>query len=335
MLVHRMAATTVKLQYTDSSHAYWLDGRRCKGVTTVAKIPVDDYAITKYDRRQVAIGLALEPNLIENIAMDLENRDIIDSIVDDAKKVAKAHHKADRGSQMHRVLELILLGEDERLITEQQQRDRDLLLRTLDLYKLTPHDGLIEQFVVWPEQVVAGRFDAVLEKPDGRLWLVDLKSGPNAVKYPQSTAVQLALYARAPHVSLNAPRHGDKQITDQWRTMPDKLDRQHARVLLVQPDAEIGELHRIDIQHGWAGAMKALEIVRWRKQHNNGRDIATTEPADDPPREMPTWETLIRDARGLDDLRLIWTRAHQCGDLTPELRQAVQDRTTHFQAATA
>jgi hypothetical protein len=62
-------------------------------------------------------------------------------------KEADAHRKADRGTQMHKVLELVLLDMPERLLSDQQRADADLPRRTLDRYKLTPHDGLAE---AWP-----------------------------------------------------------------------------------------------------------------------------------------------------------------------------------------
>ena len=39
------------LKYNDRQHAYWLDGSRCKGVTTVAKIPDDTYNLDQWRKR--------------------------------------------------------------------------------------------------------------------------------------------------------------------------------------------------------------------------------------------------------------------------------------------
>jgi hypothetical protein len=56
----RRQENRVKLRYDDKQHAYWLDGRRCKGVTTVAKIPEDTYRLSLWSQRQVAIGVATD-----------------------------------------------------------------------------------------------------------------------------------------------------------------------------------------------------------------------------------------------------------------------------------
>jgi hypothetical protein len=316
----------VKLVYNDQQHSYYLDGKRAKSVTAVAKIPTDQYAIQMWHQRMVAIGATIDPNLRENIAHHIDNNQALNDYCEDAKKIAKAHHAADRGSQMHRVLELVLLDQEHKLMTEQQLKDADTLKRTLDRYKLTPFDYLTEQFVVWPKFVIAGRFDAVLERPDNTLILVDLKSGPNAVTYPQSTAVQLALYARAPHISDHIHTAGDRAEVTNWRTMPEQLDRRRGYVLLVKPDDEIGELFELDIEHGWAAASLALQIVEWQKQLDRGRDIAQP-VADWPTRgRPPTWESLTNAATKLDDLRLIWNRAQQCGQLTDGLKSLLTQR---------
>lgn len=312
----------MKLIYNDQhqQHSYYLDGVRAKSVTAVAKIPVDQYGIQMWHQRMVAIGTTIDDNLRENVARHIDNNQALNDLCEDAKKVAKAHHKADRGSQMHRVLELVLLDQEHKLLTDQQRRDADTLKRTLDRYKLTPYDQLTEQFVIWPHYVVAGRFDAVLEAADGRLLLCDLKSGANAVKYPQTTAVQLALYARAPHISDHIHTAGDKSNITDWRTMPARLDLHYGYVLLVEPNADVGTFHELDIEHGWAGAQQALRIVEWQKALNRGKDIA---------REIPPEPPLLEQALNaptLAVLRQIWKEAQTTAELNQELRDACATR---------
>ena len=320
------------LTYNDTSHAYYLNGKRCKSVSTVAKVPTDTYTLEKWQQRQVAIGLAAEPELIENIAAHIDNRDRLDDIVEHAKRAAKAHAAADRGTQMHRVLELVLLGQDEKLLTAQQKADAEVLKRTLDRYKLTPHQNMAEQFVIWPEYTIAGRFDAVLEAPDGTLVLTDLKSGPNAVLYPQSVAIQLALYARAPMMSAGIHTANDRATITEWQPMPERLDSRYGYVLLVTPQDTVGTLHRIDIQHGWAAAQMALRIVEWRKKYNYGRDIATEVTEFEKPKPVATWESLAANATDLERLREIWKRAAELGQLSEELKALIMARSAEVAA---
>jgi PD-(D/E)XK nuclease superfamily len=310
----------VKLVYHNKPHAYYLDGKRCTGVTSCAKIPVNRWSLDSWDRRQIAIGMTLEPSLAETVAMDLTDREAIDGAVETARIAARAHTAAERGTQMHRVLELILTDDEDKLLTAQQREDADMLKRTLDEYRLTPHDGLVEQFALWPDHRIAGRFDAVLETADGRVILVDLKSGPNAVKYPESALVQLALYARAPLISENAPRTGDKQTVEQWREMPKRLDLRYAYVLLAEPGDKTGTLHEMDIEHGWAGAKTALEIMRWRNGPPDRRPIARSIPPENWTAGKTVDEEIERrlmdriyKCNSMGELRSVWREAKKSG----------------------
>lgn len=315
-----------KLVYNDKDHAYRLNGVRCKSISAIAKIPTDTYALETWGKRMVAIGLATDSALIENVAAHIDNKTRLDDVCRAALAAAKAHQAADRGTQMHRVLELILLNQEERLLTAQQRADADVLKRTLDRYKLTPHGTMAEQFVIYPQHNIAGRFDAILENAHGDLILTDLKSGPNAVNFPDTTCIQLALYARAPFMSADIHQSGDTSTVKDWQKIPERLDRRYGYVMLVTPDDTVGTLHRIDIEHGWAGAQLALKAVQWRKALNRGKDIAT--PVEDfpPPPTPATWESLMEGADSLDRLRELWKRCQELGELTPSLKMLAQRR---------
>lgn len=309
----------LKLIYHDRSHSYYLNGKRAKGVSTVAKIAADDYQIRLWHERMVALGVTIDSNLRENVAMNAENKDALKNLCEDAKKVAKAHLAADRGSQKHRVLELILLGEEHKLITDQQRTDAVILKRTLDRYSLVPHGRLAEQFVAYPEYTVCGRFDAVLdfETADGRTVLVDLKSGINAIKYPHSTAAQLAMYGNAPHVSEGEHR-GDRADVSTWQTLPDNMIRDVAYVLLVENEGDVGTLHELDIRHGWQAAHLAMELIQWRKQFDHGKSIV-----------QPVTDRFISKAMAantIDELRDVWNDSRRCHCLTNDLKTLIKQR---------
>lgn len=311
--------TDFKLTYNDVSHRYYLNGKQCKSVSKVAKIPTDTEAIEKYTQRNIAIGLVLDENLLQNVAMNIDNSYALNKVCYKAQEAARSHLKADRGSQRHRVLELILSDRLDRLITSQQKEDALILRRTLDAYKLVPHDGLIEQFVIWPDHIIAGRFDAILEWPDGTTRMVDLKSGANAVKYPHSTATQMALYGRAPYISVGATTDGDKTTIENWRTHPQTFDPQLGYVMLVEDGAQIGELHEIDMTWGWEGATYALGSVNWRKKHDNGKTATRLIPP-------VCWATEISKTPSLTLLRELWKDLKSSGLLTDDLQQAFTTR---------
>ena len=80
----------MRLKYDDKWHSYWLDGRRCKCVTTVAKIPDDTYSLDQWRKRQVAIGMAMSPPLVERAAAHFDERDKVDEVAEEAMLVAKS-----------------------------------------------------------------------------------------------------------------------------------------------------------------------------------------------------------------------------------------------------
>lgn len=162
----------MKLTYSDSTHAYFLDGKRAKSVTSVAKIPVDTFTLEQWAKRQVAIGMTLERRLAERIAVDLDNREAIQSVCEDASRIAGAHHAADRGTQRHRASELADTLAP--FISDQQRADAAVWLRTLDAHGIEIDPTLVEQFVAYPDHGVVGRFDRVAML-DGRHAIVDLK----------------------------------------------------------------------------------------------------------------------------------------------------------------
>lgn len=309
-----------KLVYNDHTHTYTLNGRRCKSVTAVAKIAPDSFTIEQWDRRQVAIGMMLEPKLAERVAVDPDNRDAVQKVCEDAKEIAKANDAARRGTQRHRAAELIDLGMP--MLTDQQRADAVAWQRTLEAYEIEILPQHVEGFAVWPEHGVAGRFDR-LARYRGHTICVDLKSGQNAVKYPQGTAVQLSLYARAPMISANIDTDGDRSTVIKWTKPPSDLDLETGYVILLGDGMDIGELWRINIEHGWDGARHALSLVDWRKMHGYGKQLAEQVP---PPLVQPTtdlwpWQEMIQSATSAEALEDIWRQAASRGEWTPELTE--------------
>lgn len=314
-----------RLVYNDSTHAYTLNGRRAKSVTAVAKIAPDSFALEQWRKRQVAIGLTLDKRLIERVAVDVDNKEAVDIVCEAAMEVAGAHHAAHRGTQRHRASELSDLGE--RLLTEQQQQDAAAWQRTLDAYGIEILPNFVEGFAIWPEQVVVGRFDRIA-RYQGRLVVVDLKSGENAVKYPQSTAVQMSLYANAPLISVSAVTVGDRSTVTQWAPPPADLDLKTGYVVLLGDGMDVGKLYEINIEYGLEGARHALSLVQWRKGFQYGAELASevkaAAPKKAPAKKVPAKKAaddhgseglhlLIKNAATLQELTSIWADADAVG----------------------
>ncbi len=264
----------MKLIFNDTTHSYYLGGRRAKSVTAVAKLVADSFALDQWRKRQIAIGMMLDPRLAERVAVDPDNREAVDQICEEAMMLAGAHHAANRGTQRHRASELVDTGGT--LLTEQQRADAQAWRRTMEHHRIEIDPDFVEGFVAWPDYVVTGRFDRIV-RYRGRHAILDLKSGENAVKYPQSTAAQLALYARAPLISASVSTAGDKSTVTDWQEPPADLDLDTGYVVLLGDEMEIGELWRLNLVEGWKAAQLALDLVQWRKGFAYGADLAVRE----------------------------------------------------------
>lgn len=306
----------MKLTFTDSDHRYYLDGDRCASASALAKIPADSFAIEQWQKRMVVTGMTVDPELRERAAVDLDNKELLQTVGEDAMTAAKALSKANRGTQMHRVLERVGRSEFDALITDQQQRDRERIEATLAAHDMTLDPAWLEQFVAYPQHRVTGRFDAVVCQGRKR-WLADLKSGANSIRYPHTTLTQLALYRDAPLVSAEVETEGDRSVVTEWRHWPEYVNQDEALVIFIAPDAEVGEIWECDLEYGRRGALIALDVRKWRADREYGRSAVRQMPMSQPARVLGTERPdegatidlgpgLEARYRGLSEERRVW-----------------------------
>lgn len=255
-----------KLKYVDKTHAYYLDGKRAKSVTTVAKIPEDGYALELWAKRMVAIGIASAPHLVEAVAAHFDDRKKLNEIVEEAETLAKTNAAAIRGTAMHRVTERADRGEAmllTSLLADTVKAWRD----ALDAAGYESLPEYVERVVVYPEQMVCGTLDRIVRrKRDGLLRVLDLKSGEKALKYPHSIAIQIALYAHAPWMA--AAWEGESGETTEFEPLPDGLDRDRG-LILHMPEPGNVQIAEVDIAAGWDIASRSVfPILDWRDRDN-------------------------------------------------------------------
>ena len=186
----------MKLKYSAKSHGYWLDGKRCKSPSAVAKVPDDSSALDFWRRRQTAIGLALQPHLLTAVAANAGDKKALDQLCEEAMAAAGANSGRDWGTSVHKLTDAIDGGDfvlETPEVVEIRRRWTELL---------AAHDLEVvasEQVIVHPELMVAGRFDRVVRhRASGDLLILDTKTGASAHQFLQAHAVQLHLYASAP-----------------------------------------------------------------------------------------------------------------------------------------
>lgn len=254
----------MKLKYNEKVHGYWLDGSRCKGVTTLAKIPDNTFNLDKWRQRKLAVGLALRPDYVEVIAAHFDQDGTVDEYIDKAIEAAQASQGSNTGIAAHRVTQRRDTGETiiDTPLSAYIVKSWDEALERAGLEVVPEY---IEACVVYPARKIAGRFDRYLRrKSDGRLVVADLKTGAKAIKFPHSMACQLGLYANAPLIARNivADSKGDFE-TEDFEEAPD-VDKEIAYIFHIPVDAEpmVAEL---DISAGWKAVERIIfPTLKWR-----------------------------------------------------------------------
>jgi hypothetical protein len=264
----------MRLTYTEENHAYWLDfgdGRgkqRCKGLSRTAKVPDDMYAIEMWNDRMLAVGMALRSDLVERAAAHYDDREKLETIAREAKDAAKAFMAQHRGTAAHAIVEKADRGQ---LIiaTEFSEATVKSWNRALDDYGLEPVVGMSERIVVYPELLICGRWDTLRRyRRDGKLKVIDLKTGEKANRYPHAHSIQLGCYANAP--LLAGPlSDGIEGWTEDFEPLPEDLDREIGYVVHM-PEPTKAQVLPINIAAGFEMFQRHIVsddgIYAWRKR---------------------------------------------------------------------
>jgi hypothetical protein len=259
----------VKLSYNDKVHGYWLDGKRCRGISTLSSVPDDKFQLEQWKRRMTAIGIAYNDDLRDEVlaihskqAVATEQRGL-NEVVDEAIDRAGANLAAERGSADHAVTEKHDKGE---------AFEETAHLTALRWKGLLEYAGIdveyTERTVVYPDRLICGRFDRLgRRRADGRLVTLDLKTGSSAVRYPHSVAVQLALYANAP--LLAGEWEGADGDTDVFTPLPADLDKTTGYMMYVPPEGEAA-LYAVNLRAGWKCVEEVVfPTLDWRTRKHD------------------------------------------------------------------
>jgi hypothetical protein len=273
------------LKYVDSNHAYYLNGKRCKGVSTCAKIGTDTYALEKWQQRQVLLGVAADPSLLlsvddplygvvvkedgEIVTMDERRRH--DDLVERALEAAGAYEAARAGTATHDLTDRHDAGEidhDALLPHEKESlRKWDHAIERAGFRRIP---GMAERVIVYPELRLCGRFDRIFERvSDGRPVGIDLKTGESAVRYPHSTVAQVAMYVNAPVMADFGAE--DAEVTEKYEKtstflpMPADIDKEIGYVIHMPAEEPFATVHAVNLRLGWQACEKVIfPALRWR-----------------------------------------------------------------------
>lgn len=266
------------LKYSAKAHGYWLDGRRCKSPSAVAKVPDDSSSLDKWRRRQTARGIALRPDLTTRIATATNDRDL-DDICEEAMNAAGASISRDRGTAIHRITEIIDEGSN-LLETPEVKEIRRTWQQLLTDNQLTIVTA--EGVIAHPDLLIAGRFDRIVEHtPTRRRFILDIKTGTSAAKYLHAHAIQLWLYASAPHIATGPGGDTDYQINNSdWQPLTG-IDQNVGLIAHLPADAPPAVIP-VDIAAGRDCFHKVIQPTwAWRARTDLQTELPTAPPGTD------------------------------------------------------
>ena len=276
----------------------------------------DQTGLTKWLNRRVAFGMSHRKDLVmAALAADPENKtkygEIADNALDHAKGVLG--DPAEVGTALHSFTERIDRGLPLGEVPTEYQAD-------LDAYRAATA-GIewlgIETFRVHDELKIAGTPDRIGKIHD-RTRIYDIKTG--SVDFPHKMAMQLACYARMTPYNI---------ATDTRGIDPEAVDLNYGVIIHLPAGKGECTLYEIDIAKGWGAVNIARQVWSWRGTKNLTKRIDLAAP----PPAPPTWESLTLNAESVTDLRLIWKRAKECGDMTDDLETLIWQRVAALEAA--
>lgn len=271
----------------------------------------DNYNLSLWQQRQVAIGLSGRPDLVLAAAAHKDDRDRLNDIVTQAHEAAASHAAATTGTALHSLCEQLDRG----------QLDRDDLSRVPAEYRpdlqayLAATNGVqhthIEELMVNDELKVAGTPDRIFQwKDDKYPKILDIKTG--SIEYGMSKiAMQLAVYANS---LLYDPETGKRTRAD--------IDLNTAVIAHLPAGQGVCTLHEVDIATAMEGVELARQVRGWRAVKNLARPYGGV---------TAKWLAQIDAASTEEELTLIWRQAKNRNEWNIELTAAAARRKEHIQ----
>ncbi len=233
----------------------------------------DTYKLSQWQQRHVALGLAMQPQLVKAVDAARDDRDELDRLCEDAKEAAGANDASRRGTAMHTLTEQADRGE---VIEAGEWPDDYLpdLAAYLDATSVLEAVS-IEQFSVLDAQGIGGTPDRVV-RYQGQRYIADLKTG--SIDFGTlKIAAQLAVYARSHTYDVPASNAlGDVATHEQATALRGLHGASLEKGIVIHLPA--GEatctLYWVDLLLGWRAVLVGRDVREQRKL--KFRDLIST-----------------------------------------------------------
>lgn len=225
--------------------------------TTFVGAPEDLYNVQRWEKRQVALGLAARPDLLLSVSAHRDEKAELNRICDAAKEAAGASAASTRGTAIHKLSELIDEGRELPPGLDGETR------AALEAYAAAMRPfkvKAIEARLVQDRMRVAGTTDRILHYR-GITYIADLKTGSTVDLGAGKIAGQLAMYAHShPY-----------DVTSDQRMDAHGASTQYGLVIHL-PAERPGEinLHWINLEKGWRWCHVANQVRELRATKSDG-----------------------------------------------------------------
>jgi hypothetical protein len=262
--------------------------------TTMAGALDDQFGLTLWKQRTVALGLAARHDLLAAVASTSPgDKERLNELVEAAMDAGGGTVAATVGTALHAFTERIDRGLDVGHVPAQYEADVAAYQELAA--KIGWQVDAVEQFTVLDPFRIAGTADRILTI-DGRTYIADIKTGSD-VSYHHGWAVQFAIYAHGLPYDVEAR----KRVP--W---PNQPDQDRAVVVHLPAGQGTARAYWIDIAAGWEALALALKVRGWRGR----RDLlsAYTPRAEEP--DPDPIMVAIAAAVDVPHLNQVWAR-HQ------------------------
>jgi hypothetical protein len=244
--------------------------------SAAAKVLEDTYNLEAWQRRNIAYGLAKDASLVARVlalggdpgTWGKTERARIQEVIDDANKIAQSHRRADIGTALHRMMELVDAGQS--IDAGPYQADVDAYVAARESMGLVPIPQYIECKMVCHALELAGSVDNIYGHHGGYV-IGDKKTGSSVEFAVLSHAAQLAAYA-----------HGELWDVTKDAPMPTPtIDTSTGYIVHVPAGEGRCDIYAVDLHEGYRAAELAVQVRTIRKASKSWskKALAPTAPA--------------------------------------------------------